>query len=115
MRSSADIPRQLVVKNSGTATSCDVPLDVGGSPKMDLAGYADACTGDEDCALAAAGDVCQPCKCPDEAIAKSAVDAYESDLRALQSLCRSRTGAASCAPCEAKKPRCSGNKCVAGT
>lgn len=110
-KTSGDIARQLVVK-SGGASSCT--LDQGTNPPtIEADGYADSCSGDQDCALVIEGNVCQPCGCPNEAIAKSALDAFQAELRAKKSLCKDPSGGGpACAACPAYKATCAGGKCV---
>jgi hypothetical protein len=114
VRSSEDPVRQLVVKAGAGESACTIGQG-GGRPTIESDDFADSCTLDDDCTLVIEGDLCQPCSCPNEAIAKSALDAYQSKARALQSLCKSGGGSASCVACQEKKARCSGNKCVAAT
>ena len=112
VKSSADFVRQLVVKNGGGETSCSLTQGTT-TPTIESDGFADTCSIDDDCALVTEGDVCQPCACPNEAIAKSGLEAYQSKVRALQSQCKSTGGAPSCAPCPERKARCTGGKCNA--
>lgn len=114
VRSSEDPPRQLVVKDGAGESKCSIPQD-GTKPTIEADSFPDTCAVDDDCTLVTEGDLCQPCSCPNEAIAKTALDAYQSKARALQSLCKSGGGAPSCAPCQEKKARCTGSKCVAAT
>lgn len=115
IRSSGDVGRQLVVKDGTGEASCKIDQTGGPPPKIESDDFADGCSIDDDCALVTEGDVCQACACPNEAIAKTALDSYQSKVRALQSLCKNGGGAPSCAPCQERKARCSGNKCVAVT
>lgn len=113
LRTSLDFARQLVVKPGASETSCSL-TEGGDRPTIDARDFADTCSGDDDCALVTVGDVCQPCSCPNEAIATSALEAFQSKTRALQSLCTRGKDAPACAPCLAAKARCSANKCVIG-
>jgi len=99
-------PRQLVVTADAKDTSCALPLP--GMQPMPLDGtrYSTSCSGDGDCALATVGDVCQPCKCPNAAIAKSSSDAYAGDYRAHASQCHTDKSGIQCAPCAPSKAVC---------
>ncbi|MBS2018279.1 MAG: hypothetical protein JST00_35745 [Deltaproteobacteria bacterium] len=110
---SLDFPRQLVVKQGATGTSCSIS-EVSDRPAIDATGFPDACTVDDDCALVTVGDVCQPCSCPNEAIATSGIEEFQSKFRAAQSLCKRNNDKPACAPCLAAKARCNANKCVVG-
>lgn len=98
-------PRQLVITNDATATSCKLPPPDQGEP-LDGTKYSRSCSVDADCVLATAGNVCQPCRCPDIAIARSASAAYEADFRALVSQCAGQKGAIACAACAPATARC---------
>lgn len=111
VRTSLDFPRQLVVKQGATSTSCSITESE--RTTIDTSGFADTCNVDDDCALVTVGEVCQPCTCPNEAIATSGLEAFQSKFRALQSLCKRGKDAPACAQCLAPQARCTANKCVA--
>ncbi len=98
-------PRQLVVTPDGAASSCSLPVPPEGpKPLADV--YAKTCTTDDDCAAATVGDVCAPCKCPNAAIAISAVRSYEADYRASTSQCPASDAQVKCAACQERKATC---------
>lgn len=112
VRSSDEPTRRLVVSATATATSCDLPQGIDGPKPIVAASFAQTCGVDEDCVAVTEGDVCQACACPNAAIAKSAKDSYDGEVRAKQSLCTSGGGAA-CAACQERKAKCgTGGKCV---
>jgi hypothetical protein len=98
------VPRTLVVSGSASDTSCKL-LSNGQLPAS-LGGYGTACAVDEDCAVAALEEVCQPCKCPNAAIAKSEVPKYEADLRERSSQCPPTNGGIACAACQGRTAFC---------
>lgn len=111
VRTSADVPRQLVVKDAGGTSTCSLSTDT--PLPLDPANYPDACTVDEDCALVTGGNQCQLCTCPNEAIAKTGLESFESTQRALRSQCKMDRSGPICAGCAPHKARCTDNKCVA--
>ena len=98
-------PRTIVVAADATETSCELPSP--GTPPAPLDGskYARACSTDEDCVRATVGNLCQPCACPNTAIAKAAAAEYEADRRARSSQCEPQ-GAVVCAACAPMNAKC---------
>ncbi|MDB4933927.1 MAG: hypothetical protein JWP87_899 [Labilithrix sp.] len=92
-------PRELVVTDDATETSCKLPQPPNLPEQLAGTKYSTSCSGNDDCVLATVGDVCAPCKCPNAAIAKSAQPAYRSDYRARTSQCRARNEEIACAAC----------------
>ena len=109
IRASDAAPRKLVVAEGATATSCDLPPGEQ-PPTVAASDFPQTCAVDGDCAVIVEGDVCQPCKCPNAAIQKTAIASYESSLREAQALCKS-TGGAACAACRAATAKCNVGKC----
>lgn len=103
-------PRELVVAPDGKDTACTLPPPGGTPEPLDSNKYSRTCTTSDDCVLAITGNVCQPCKCPDTAIAKSSASQYESDYRARVSQCLNPGGVA-CAACPPVKAECEANGC----
>jgi hypothetical protein len=98
------VPRTLVVRASASDTSCKL-LSTGQTPAP-LDGYGTACEVDEDCTVAALGELCQPCKCDNAAIAKSEASKYEADLRERSSQCPPIKGGPACAACQGRAAFC---------
>jgi hypothetical protein len=99
-------PRQLVVTADAAASSCSLPMP--GMPPTPLDGtvYSTSCSVDADCVVATVGDLCQPCKCPNAAIATSASDRYAGDYRAHASQCHTDKTGIQCAACAPSKAVC---------
>jgi hypothetical protein len=99
-------PRTLVVADTPLATS-SCSLGLLPPPPLDDTKYPTACASDADCALATVGDLCKICACPNAAIAKSALETYQSDARARRSQCATRDiEAFPCAGCRRATPTC---------
>jgi hypothetical protein len=99
-------PRQLVVTADAKDTSCKLPQPgMEPTPLVDT-GYSKSCSVDTDCQVVTVGNVCQPCKCPNGAIAKSSGDAYAGDYRAAASQCHTDTMGIQCAACAPSKATC---------
>lgn len=96
--------RELVVTADG-ATSCKLPSPPN-EPKPIPDIYSRECATDDDCAIAKIGSVCAPCTCPNTAIAKSALPAYEADYRAATSQCPRSDVQVKCGGCEDHKAIC---------
>ena len=96
--------RELVVTADG-ATSCKLPSPPN-EPKPIPDSYPRECATDDDCAIATIGSVCAPCTCPNTAIAKSALPAYEADYRAATSQCPPSDAQVKCGGCENHKAIC---------
>ena len=112
VRSSEDPIRRLVVTATGGASSCTIPPGTGSKP-ISAGEFPQGCSIDDDCAPVVEGNLCQPCACPTGAIAKTAKDAYDAEVRSRQSLCTTRGGTPSCAPCASRKATCSpAGKCA---
>lgn len=103
--------RRLVVDSSAATTSCTLPA-VPESKAMRASDYPQACAGDAECALVTEGSVCQVCACPNAAVAKTSLPAYESEQRAAESSCAG-TGTVACGPCQSQVAKCTASKCVA--
>jgi hypothetical protein len=97
--------RRLVVTADSKNTSCALSPPGTAPAPLDLAAYSTSCSVDADCALATGGDTCQLCTCPNAAIAKASLDAYEADYRAHASQCRGANGV-NCGVCPPSKPVC---------
>jgi hypothetical protein len=103
-------------------TTCTLPalaagtytLTVGGEgprtglqpPPLEVGGYSKSCSTDSDCQSVTVGDVCSPCKCPNEAIAKTSGEAYSGDDRAHASQCHTDKSGIQCAACAPTKATC---------
>jgi hypothetical protein len=98
-------PRELVVEEDASETSCSLLQNGTPVPELDKGKYGVACASDLDCRLATFGNLCQPCACPNGAISVGASDAYEADHRALRSHCPGQKGIA-CAACAPMKAKC---------
>jgi len=98
------VPRELVVADDATETSCSLTVPARGA--IDGTKYETSCSTDEDCRAATFGDLCQPCKCPNAAIATSVSNAYAADARAASSQCSGPKGGLACAACPPVVPRC---------
>ena len=97
--------RKLVVTADAKDTSCALSQPGMQPMPLDPSAYSTSCSVDADCASATVGDVCQPCACPNAAIAKSALQAYEGDYRAHDSQCHGTPGI-SCGVCAPSKATC---------
>ena len=100
------VARTLVVTADAKATSCALPMPGTNPSPLDATGYSTSCSVDAECALATFGDVCQPCKCVNGAIAKSASEAYAGDYRAQASQCHTDKSGIQCAACAPVKAVC---------
>lgn len=100
------LPRQLVVDAAADATSCALPPPNTTIEPIDASKYTTVCGSESDCVLATTGSLCQPCRCPNAAIAKSSADAYESDARARASQCEGDRSGIACAACAPVKAEC---------
>lgn len=100
-------PRTLVVGSAeAAASSCSLPA-LGTPPvPLDLTKYGTSCSVDTDCVLARGGNLCQPCGCPDGAIAATEVAKYEADFRARASTCEGDRSGVACAACAPIKAVC---------
>lgn len=98
------VPRELVVTTGASAMSCALTMPANGN--LDGTTFSTSCSNDDDCRPATFGNLCQPCKCPNGAIANAATDAYEADLRAASSQCPSPRDGIVCAACPPMKARC---------
>lgn len=110
-------PRKLVVEKDATsATSCALPSPGTPVPTLDVDPATQSCTTDADCVLETAGNLCQPCRCPNVAVDKASSTAFEAKARAIGSFCeadRSGIACAACAPTKAACDKTSGpGKCV---
>lgn len=101
----AGLPERELVITADGATSCSLPSPPN-DPKPIADVYPKSCTTDDDCSVATVGEVCAPCKCPNAAIAKSALPAYEADYRAATSQCPPSDAQVKCAACQERKPTC---------
>ncbi len=99
-------PRALVVTEDAKDTSCSLPQPGTEPPQLDASGYARSCSTDADCEVATVGNVCQPCKCPNAAIATTSANAYAGDYRAHASQCRADKTGIQCAACAPSKATC---------
>lgn len=104
-------PRELWVTPDGKDTACTLPPPGGTPEPLDPNRYSRSCTTADDCVMAITGNVCQPCKCPDTAIAKSSASQYESDYRARVSQCLIPPGDSVCGACAPVKAECEANGC----
>jgi hypothetical protein len=102
----AHAPRQLVVTDDATPTSCTLAQAGLPPPPLDGARYATSCSTDDDCVVVTAGDLCSPCQCPNVAIAQSATPGYEADYRAALSQCPPQSGITECPGCFTSKAKC---------
>jgi hypothetical protein len=108
-------PRTLVVTNDGAESTCSLPQHGSLPDELDGSKYARNCSVDEDCVIARVGNLCQPCACPNTAIAKSVAASYESDFRARSSQCAPQKGPIACAACAPVKPSCDTSSGLTGT
>ena len=99
-------PRQLVVTQTAADTSCVLPAPGTPSDVIDGSIYSKSCSDDLDCVVATDGNTCEPCKCPNLAIAKGASEALSGNYRALLSQCTPGKGGVQCAPCPPVKATC---------
>jgi hypothetical protein len=95
-------PRELVVTEKATAGFCTLPQT---PTPLEPNRFDTTCQDDVDCRTATFGNLCQPCACPNGAIAKSAGDAYEAASREGSSHCVSPDRIA-CAACVHREARC---------
>ncbi len=111
------LPRKLVVSSLGTtAATCSLPTPGTPPPSLDGEKYAKSCSEDTDCMTATVGNLCQPCKCPNVAIAKTAQNAYEADARVTSATCEGDTRGLACAACAPQKAICQkANDALTGT
>lgn len=98
------VPRELVVASGSSEASCALSVPANGD--LDGTKYSTSCSNDDDCRPATFGDRCQPCKCPNAAIANAASDAYDAASRAAASQCSADKKGVVCAACPPAKPRC---------
>jgi hypothetical protein len=73
---------------------------------VDARNYAMGCTRDSDCVAVIAGDQCQPCACPNAAIAKSDAVLFEADRSSARAQCDPSSQRTGCEPCPNLYPRC---------
>ena len=99
-------PRQLVVSADAKETSCKLTIPGTQPASLDVAGYSKSCSTDSECQTVTVGDVCSPCKCPNEAIAKTSGEAYAGDYRAHASQCHTDKSGIQCAACAPSKATC---------
>lgn len=99
-------PRRLVVAADGKETSCTLPPSGLAPEPLDLSGYPRACASDGDCVIARSGNLCQPCACPNDALAKTAEAGYQSEFRARSSQCPASNDGVVCAACPPMKAVC---------
>ena len=77
---------------------------------LDGKAYSKSCTVAADCVAVVFGDQCQPCTCPNAAIASSDKVTYEADRSAARAACGPVSDAV-CAACQAMPPVCSAGVC----
>jgi hypothetical protein len=106
-------PRALVVANKATDSSCSFPKDRYSTSTF-ATSYGANCASDADCALVTLGDTCQPCSCPNAAIANTSLSTYQEDFRRLRSLCTTSNSGPVCAACIAPKAVCDKSGGAAG-
>lgn len=100
-------PRQLVVADDATQTSCAISATPG---PVDLTSFARTCAVDADC-VAVRTDVCAACTCPTEAIAKSDQARFDGASRAASSQCFPRETLI-CGACPSTSAACgAGGRC----
>jgi len=102
--------RTLVVtaqKNKPEATtSCSLSPIGQPPPPLNPLKYSTSCSNDDDCMIATTGNLCQPCQCPNTAIAKASSPLYEADARAGYSQCATSNNPVLCAGCAPAKAKC---------
>jgi hypothetical protein len=95
----------------------DSSTNDGGTPVLPIAtkDFDQTCTKDTDCALVTEGDVCAICSCANAAIAKTALDAYNTKRNQLSTECGPRPAIGCGVDCGQVTVTCSAaKKCVAG-
>lgn len=82
-----------------------------GDPRViDGKGYSTSCTVASDCVGVFFGNQCEPCGCPNAAIATSARVTYEADRSNALAACGPRPAIA-CGPCQDHPPVCTAGAC----
>ena len=82
-----------------------------GNPTLiDGKAYSKTCSAPADCAGVFFGNQCEPCGCPNAAIATSAKVTYDADRSAAQAACGPRPAIA-CGPCQQITLTCAGGAC----
>jgi hypothetical protein len=107
-------PRTLEVSEGASDASCSFPRDKS-TTTISGSGYATNCSVESDCEVVTVGDTCQPCTCPNFAIAKSALPRFQSDFRSIRSSCTTPAGGGPvCAGCLSPKVTCDTTAGVTG-
>lgn len=78
---------------------------------LDPGRYATACAQASDCVPAFIGNVCQPCSCPNTAIARSSQPLLEADIAGLVRWCADPGGVV-CAGCPSVAAGCDAGQCT---
>jgi hypothetical protein len=104
---------------SGTGGSSGTPGSGGGSgavvtkppPTIEASEFDRTCSQPSDCAAVYTGAACQPCRCPNAAIATRDRSKYESTVADRSEECPPAPDVA-CSPCPTVTATCSGNQCT---
>lgn len=86
------------------AASCGDPRVIDGKT------YSKSCTVASDCVGVFFGNQCEPCGCPNAAIATSGKITYDADRSNALAVCGPRPAIA-CAPCQDKPVTCTSGAC----
>ena len=92
-------------------TTTDSGADAG--THIETKDFDTSCTADSDCAPVTSGDACVICLCPNDAVAKKDLAAYQAKFQAARNACGPMPAIACAADCQASTVTCSAaKKCV---